>query len=316
MEIHRSRRKYQNKKLKASKFHNMDAHDLIVIGGSPRSGTSLVQKILGFHSKIYAGPEYDNLLHLTSFLQGLKRSSQAGRIYSYIDSKEIDKACRDILDIALMQAKIKSGKPFLSEKTPQNVLGFSAMSGIFENARFIWVARDPRAVLTSLKKVRMKIPDSEKSNTGFAVTFQEDLRNVLKYMSTGYDFYIQNKDICHMLNYEALVTDPESEVKKLCEFLKLEFEDRMLETEKASETSERLKESTAWYSKEMYDREMHSDSLRKWEKELTEEELRIISQAFKDEAFCSLLAYDFGVFRKSPFGMLKDGVNNVLGRKP
>ena len=284
----------------------MDASDLIIIGGSPRSGTSLVQKILGFHSEIYAGPEFDNLLSLTHLLQGIRRSSEAGRIEPFIKSEELDKVGREIVDKFLMQPKIKANKPFLSEKTPENVIGFDIMSREFENAKFIWVARDPRAVLASLKKVRERMTEKATPDVGFASSLTNDIKNVRKYMHAGYEFYRQNKPKCHLVKYEDLVLSPEIEAKEICAFLGVEFEENMLRTDRVNDISRQLSESTEWYSKEMYDREVHKDSMEKWKGKLSDQELQEIGTAFQGDQACSLLGYTFEFKERSLISKLVD----------
>jgi hypothetical protein len=50
---------------------------LVFVGGSPRSGTTLVQRVLNHHPKVYGGPEFDFIPSIAElyqkFLRGLEK---------------------------------------------------------------------------------------------------------------------------------------------------------------------------------------------------------------------------------------------------
>ena len=46
---------------------------LVFVGGSPRSGTTLVQGVLNHHLKVYGGPEFDFIPSIAELYQKLLR---------------------------------------------------------------------------------------------------------------------------------------------------------------------------------------------------------------------------------------------------
>ncbi len=127
---------------------------LIFIGGSPRSGTTLVQNMLDSHPLILGGPEF---LHLPNVIN-LRRT-----IHSSISREWIDIICtRDDVDRYIISSIKKLFLPladkyqceFYSEKTPENILVFSELIELFPEAYFIQVIRDPRGIVSSMQQVK------------------------------------------------------------------------------------------------------------------------------------------------------------------
>ncbi len=96
---------------------------LIFVGGSPRSGTTLAQRILDCHPEIYGGPEFDFVPPIVDLFQQMRTSIRSGRIDAILDEKGLVHAFRGLL-VALLLPKLQAeGVSYLSEKTPSNVLG-------------------------------------------------------------------------------------------------------------------------------------------------------------------------------------------------
>ncbi|MGB0109821.1 MAG: sulfotransferase, partial [Terriglobales bacterium] len=62
---------------------------LIFVGGSPRSGTTLVQRVLDCHPEIYGGPEFDFVPPIVDLFQEMRRSIRSGRIDAILDEKAL-----------------------------------------------------------------------------------------------------------------------------------------------------------------------------------------------------------------------------------
>src|SRR5262249_23741588 len=100
---------------------------LVFAGGSPRSGTTLVQRILDCHPEIYGGPEFDFVPEAMDLFGRMQGSVQSGRIDALVDEDVLVHAFRGLL-VSLFLPKLQAeGACFLSEKTPSNVLAFAIL---------------------------------------------------------------------------------------------------------------------------------------------------------------------------------------------
>ncbi len=109
------------------------------------------------------------------------------------------------------------GKCRWGQKTPRFVRYGELLRAQFPGARFVHMVRDPRAVASSL--VRSQVHRS---------TLLHASERWLTDVSAGLELERHHPDEVLRLRYEALVADPEAELKRVCEFLDLEFVDSML----------------------------------------------------------------------------------------
>jgi hypothetical protein len=136
---------------------------LLFVIGPPRSGTTLLMRMLSSHSAIYSRAEphlltplahlgyYDTVDaapfdHLQAaqamrdFVADLPRGEQ-----DYLD------ACRAYTDILYgrMLAACGQGKPLFLDKTPANALVWPFITKLYPQARYIVLTRHPAAVFSS-----------------------------------------------------------------------------------------------------------------------------------------------------------------------
>ena len=123
----------------------------IVIGGSPRSGTTLFRRLLDSHSRIVCGPESNIFLpgapqiELLSWGYDVRPAAITGLIRtSGSQARYIEEFFRAHCE--------RVGKPRWSEKTPLNVAHLDWIWEHFPEARFIHVIRDGRDVVCSMRR--------------------------------------------------------------------------------------------------------------------------------------------------------------------
>ena len=121
----------------------------VIVGGAPRSGTSLICSILNAHRKLFIGFEtwlfcgvsdFKSLAHSTELpeeeLRHLHRNSSC--LAKYVEH--------------IMHARLtRDGKVRWGEKTPDNVLNLDYIFRVFPRAKFLHVLRDGRDVVCSLR---------------------------------------------------------------------------------------------------------------------------------------------------------------------
>lgn len=131
---------------------------LIVLGGCPRSGTTFSQLLL------YATGQVNttNETHIFSNFVGpamrryaaMSSKSPNGQrdvgLHMLVDPDEFLARMRDIVHTLLSRiAEGKEERPFICEKTPDNILWWKEIGELVPDAIFVHVLRDPRSVVAS-----------------------------------------------------------------------------------------------------------------------------------------------------------------------
>jgi hypothetical protein len=111
-----------------------------------------------------------------------------------------------------------AGKTRYADKTPMHVLHLRRLGRLFPEARFVHVLRDGRDVATSYATTAWGPQTVEES----AVRWRRSVRRGQRGgRRLGPDRYRE-------VRYEALVADPEAQLRTLCGFLHLDWDDAML----------------------------------------------------------------------------------------
>jgi hypothetical protein len=176
---------------------------------SVRSGSTLLRMILNGHSELYAPHE----LHLSQLraTMGNRYVTAAMTELGWTEQELTHLLWDRVLDAALA----RSGKRTLVEKTPHHTFMWSRIARCWPDARFIFLLRDPAAICDSWRRARP------------AQTRDELLARVAKYAGAVQD--ARRTVSGHTIRYEDLVTDPEGQIRRVCEHLGIEFEPAMIE---------------------------------------------------------------------------------------
>lgn len=189
----------------------------IFIVGMPRSGTTLLERILGNHSQVVAAGE------LNDFNSALSWESNQF-IPSFITPQTVDRL--EDIDYARVGATYLGrtdekarGSRFLIDKNPMNFINSGFIGKALPQARIVCLRRGAMdACLSNLKELF----SSE------AYGYSYDLNELA-------DYYIRFSRMCehwqqvmpeqfHLLEYENLVADPEAETERVMRFCGLPFE--------------------------------------------------------------------------------------------
>ena len=193
----------------------------IFVTGMPRSGTTLIEQIIAAHSKVESGGELGYASAAVRPVLTVKPGEQAHQI----DPSVIAKIGEDYVD------EIKNRFPGVTKLTDKSIYTFQHIGPLkraLPNAKFIVVRRDPRDNLLSMYK--------NKFNEGV-----HGYANDLESLAEFYDEFDKTiafwrervPDWFYEISYDALVSDPEVEARKLIEAAGLEWEDDCLNFHKA-----------------------------------------------------------------------------------
>jgi tetratricopeptide (TPR) repeat protein len=195
----------------------------IFIVGLPRSGTTLVDRILGSHSKVYSAGELDHLaLCIVDAVRGRSGGVQLPRRELIARSAELDFAAlgSDYLERARHTA---AADVRFTDKMPLNYLYCGLIRRSLPNAKIVHVTRRPMAACYAMYKTLFK--------DGYP--FSYDLGEIGRYY-VGYRRLMDHWQatipaVIYPLSYEALVADQVGETRKLLDFCGLEWQDSCVE---------------------------------------------------------------------------------------
>ena len=195
------------------------APDPIFIVGLPRSGSTLVEQILSGHGAVEGTGE---LPHLTALARSLTRPGNGDRGDGYpVELAGLDKAVFAALgDDYLARARLhrRTDRPYFIDKFPGNVLHVGVIHLMLPQAKIIDVRRNPMACCLS----------GFKQHFARGQNHSYDLTDLGRYyadyaaMTAHFDQVLPGR--VHRLDYEALVADPEAELRLLLDYCGLPFE--------------------------------------------------------------------------------------------
>jgi len=199
------------------------ARDPIFVIGLPRSGSTLVEQILASHSSVEGTMELVNVVALAWSLTASHKDAAVNSYPELLAGLAADDF-RQLGERYLEQTRVyrKSDAPFFIDKLPNNWEHAGLIHLMLPNARIVDVRRDAMACCFSCFKQHFA------SGQDFAY----DLRDVGRYYRDYVALMAHFEDVLpgriHRVQYEALVDDTESEVRRLLEHCGLPFEEACL----------------------------------------------------------------------------------------
>lgn len=171
----------------------------IIIGGCGRSGTTVLNGLLSCHPQVQVVDIETSAFCQTAYTDRPDPNAtfKLERLFQRLIRIDIPETCTQ-----------------WSEKTPKNVhYAKRALDYLGPGARFIHIVRDGRDVVTSRHR---RAPDR------YWVSPERWIRDV----SAGRD--LQGHPRVTTVRYEDLMSELEAQLRRLCDFLELPFDERML----------------------------------------------------------------------------------------
>jgi tetratricopeptide (TPR) repeat protein len=195
----------------------------IFIVGLPRSGTTLIDRILGSHSDVHSAGELEHFaLCIVDAVGRRSGGAPLPRRELVARSAELDFAAlgRDYLTRARYLAP---GELRFTDKMPLNYLYCGLIHRALPNAKIVHVTRRPMAACYAMYKTLFK--------DGYP--FSYDLGEIARYY-VGYRRLMAHWQATlpaaiYPLSYEALVADQHGETRKLLNFCGLDWQDACIE---------------------------------------------------------------------------------------
>jgi tetratricopeptide (TPR) repeat protein len=195
----------------------------IFIVGLPRSGTTLVERILGSHSAVFAAGE---LNHFAAALVSAALHRNGGKP---LPRPQLIAATRE-LDFGALGADYlertrpgTSQRPHFTDKMPLNYLYCGLIRRALPNARIVHVTRHPMASCYAMFKTLFK------DGYPFSYDLDEVARYYIGYRRLMDHWHRAMPGIIYDISYEALVRDQETQSRRLLAACGLQWEDGCLE---------------------------------------------------------------------------------------
>ncbi|XP_069366386.1 tyrosylprotein sulfotransferase 1, like [Paralichthys olivaceus] len=232
---------------------------LIFIGGFPRSGTTLMRVMLDAHNAVRCGEETRVIPRLLAMRATWSRSAKE-RIRldeAGVTDQVLDSAVRAFL----LEVIVGHGEPAprLCNKDPFALKSLSYLARIFPKAKFVLMLRDGRATVHSMISRKVTI-------SGFDLTSYRDC--LTKWSSAVETMFSQcqaaGKGRCLPVSYEQLVLQPQEEMRKLLNFLDLQWDPSVLHHEELIGKAGGVSLSKVERSTDQVMKPVNTDALSKW----------------------------------------------------
>lgn len=270
------------------------------ICGSDRSGTTMLRLILDRASTGPAVPP--ETMFITDFLHELRKGGLdqheeavefAHRVWNHprvalwnleggpqLPPKGLshDAAFRWAVEQPFIAYMVRDGKSWWADKTPPNIDWVEELRTIFPGAKFVELVRDGRDVAMSI----MGLPFGGNNAWVTGKRWAHCVREGAKARE------LWPSDVVNV-RYEDLVVEPEANVRKVSEFLDIEFEEDMLHVEK-TDMSKLQADQAKWFSNLWQG--INTSAVGKWRTGMSVGDQRVFLAAAGDEL--ALHGYDFG----------------------
>jgi tetratricopeptide (TPR) repeat protein len=223
----------------------------IFITGFPRSGTTLIEQTLSVHPRIAAGDELPYINDITQIMPRLLASPlnypEALAELWMGDQRDGLNELRDYyLNRAAKSGIFKDGADFFTDKMPLNETNLGLISLLFPASPIIHILRHPLDVLLSVY--------SNHLTHGFYCAAQmESIAQHYALIADLIQHYRQHLTMRYLaIRYEDLVADQETNVRKILNFVGVDFDPRCLNFEQNTRYARTA--SYAQVTEKLYDR--------------------------------------------------------------
>jgi tetratricopeptide (TPR) repeat protein len=197
----------------------VDSRVPIFIVGMPRSGTALIEQILASHSQVHATGELTFAGECFEALPQICGITAAPlQCVPQIDAASVEEGARRYLD---RLPRLAFGKTRVTDKMPDNYLHVGFLHVLFPHACIIHCRRDLRDIavscwITNFRAIRW-------------ASKQEDIaERIREYLRVTEHWRRVLPDLMLEVQYEKLVKNPETEVRRMLDWLGLAWEEACL----------------------------------------------------------------------------------------
>jgi len=286
----------------------------ILITGTYRSGTTYLSRVINASSEINV--TYDSINYFRYYVKRNYDPENFEKIVDDVVSRlkirhKIHLNKSNILHYiqhskvinhtsvysAIMREFWKGDRRRWGEKTLLEWRNIPVFLSMFKNGQALHIIRDVRDVLASYKY--MTIEEKEKYLDAIFCTI-DSYDHALKYLN------VLPKDKYYLVVYENLINDTENEIKKICDFLNIDFTSEMLDEKKYTDLSGKNFDITTHTSFP----EDKNKPIGRWKSKLNKNEILFVEAIAGDRMI--KLGYELSIPKDdNPFSWLIEITNNT-----
>ena len=202
----------------ATPSKGLSTREPVFVIGLPRTGTTLVERILGSHSEVFAAGELNNFA--VQMMSQLRQQSAANKL----SRKELVLQTAKLDFKKLGHAYLDSSRPLTGhtthfvDKMPLNFLYAGLIHLAMPNAKIVHVTRHPMDTCYAIYKCLFQD----------AYPWSYDLEEIARYYSAYHQLMTHwntvMPGVIYELEYENLVDDVEQEARKLLDYCELTWD--------------------------------------------------------------------------------------------
>lgn len=193
----------------------------IFIVGMPRTGTTLVERILAKHSKVASLGEFTEYPRLYS--ERLRKSFNSGSFASPTEASLSLDFCELGGAYARVMREMGNGSPVVVDKLPYNYLYCGYILASLPNARIVHMVRDPLDTCYAVYKTLFFGAYQFSYDIGELADYYLSYRRLMDHWHTVAPGRILD------VSYDTFVTEPEAQARRLIEWCGLSWEPSVME---------------------------------------------------------------------------------------
>ncbi|WP_428161187.1 sulfotransferase, partial [Desulfobacter sp.] len=202
----------------------------LFILGMPRSGTTLVEQILGSHSAVFPGGELGQMPRMWRRLQVWEQRMgsdfqkipdcilELNQSQSVAFARKVEEEYREFMPQ-------DPGKIHITDKLPHNFTNIGLIKLLFPKAKIIYCRRHAGAIAISNYFVSYKAMHGGMGFASDLAWIGTEIGNCRRLMAHWKAIF---GDSIHVVDYEQLVAEPESVIKSMLDYLGLQWEEGVL----------------------------------------------------------------------------------------
>jgi tetratricopeptide (TPR) repeat protein len=202
--------------------------NLALLGGHPRSGTTLLEQVLDAHPGVVSAEETENL-HIFSFTPLLRQYSPLKRVLEIMNAcsnKDLVEGRENYWESMERCLQEPVGSRLLVDKNPSLTPLAPEFFRFFPETRFLIMIRDPRDVILSCFMMPSFPPNAISGNF---LTLEDTTAEVGSFMSLWAEISESFEGNVCEVRYEEMVEDLEGNARKVLDFLDLEWSESVME---------------------------------------------------------------------------------------
>ncbi|MET0082032.1 MAG: sulfotransferase [Sedimenticola sp.] len=207
-----------------------NSYEGVIVLGVPRSGTTLLRRLMNAHPAFICPPETNLLSGASRFLEeaefagGLSVGVIPGLAFAGFEQGAVRNRLREFLFSFWRDIRDKAGKSYWVEKTAVDVFHIDAIEALCaDNCRYVCIVRHPLDVICSIADLTAKMQSYLPEIYQYVQRHRSPIDAYAQAWADGNArlarFVDEHPDWCIQIRYEDLVSTPATKMAEVCAFL-------------------------------------------------------------------------------------------------